>query len=107
MFEDRSRNTHENAVFSHALAQPKPGETWVLITSAFHMPRAVGAFRRAGWTVVPYPVDYALEPDPPMSWQMDFLGAMGTLRSAVHEWTGLAAYRLTGKTDALFPAPER
>ncbi|MEK7820270.1 MAG: YdcF family protein [Pseudomonadota bacterium] len=107
VFEDRSRNTHENAVFSHALAQPKPGETWVLITSAFHMPRAVGAFRRAGWTVVPYPVDYALEPDPPMSWQMDFLGAMGTLRSAVHEWTGLAAYRLTGKTDALFPAPER
>ena len=107
VFEDRSRNTHENAVFARALANPQPEETWVLITSAFHMPRAVGAFRQAGWTVVPYPVDYNFEPDPPTVWQMDFLGGILTLRGAMHEWIGLAAYWATGKTDALFPAPTR
>ena len=107
LFEDRSRNTHENAVFSRALANPQPGETWVLITSAFHMPRAVGAFRRAGWTIIPYPVDYNFEPDPPTTWQIDFPGGLSILRGAMHEWIGLAAYWATGKTDALFPAPAR
>ncbi len=107
VFEDRSRNTYENAVFSHARAQPQPGQTWVLITSAFHMPRAVGAFRRAGWTIIPYPVDYNFEPDPPATWPMDFLGGLSLLRHAMHEWTGLAAYWATGKTDAFFPAPAR
>ncbi|MEK7245144.1 MAG: YdcF family protein, partial [Pseudomonadota bacterium] len=105
VFENRSRNTHENAVLTRALVQPRPGETWVLVTSAFHMPRAVGAFRHAGWTVVPYPVDYQLEPDPPSGWGFDFLGGMSALRAALHEWSGLVAYRLAGKTDALFPAP--
>ena len=56
--EDRSRNTIENAVYSKALAQPKPGERWLLVTSALHMPRAMGAFRQAGFAVEAYPVDY-------------------------------------------------
>ncbi len=105
VLEGRSRNTYENAVLTRALVEPRPGETWVLVTSAFHMPRAMGVFRRAGWTVVPYPVDYQLEPESPPGWSFDFLGGMGTLRAALHEWTGLVAYRLAGKTDALFPAP--
>ena len=104
LFEGRSRNTHENAILTRALVQPRPGETWILVTSAFHMPRAVGAFRRAGWRVVPYPVDYQLEPDP-SGWGFDFLGGLGALRAALHEWTGLVVYRLSDKTDALFPAP--
>ena len=58
IYEERSRNTSENAEFSLAIARPQPGETWLLITSAFHMSRAVGSFRRAGWNVVPYPVDF-------------------------------------------------
>ena len=105
LFEGRSRNTHENAVLTRALVQPRPEETWVLVTSAFHMPRAMGAFRQAGWTVVPYPVDYHLEPDPPFAWGFDFLAGMGSLRAAAHEWTGLVSYRLSGRTNALFPAP--
>ncbi len=106
VFEGRSRNTDENARLTRALVQPRPGETWLLVTSAFHMPRAVGVFRRAGWTIVPYPVDYHLEPEPPPGWGFDFLGGLGMLRAAMHEWSGLAVYRVTGKTDALFPAPE-
>ena len=58
VFETASRNTHENAVLARALAKPRPGETWLLITSASHMPRSVGVFRQAGWTVVPWPVNY-------------------------------------------------
>jgi len=107
IFEGRSRNTHENAVFSHALAKPRQGETWILVTSAFHMPRAVGAFRRAGWTIVPHPVDYHFEPNQAMSWGFGFVGRFGSLRWALHEWTGLAVYWITGRTDAFFPGPSR
>src|SRR5262249_4788394 len=56
--EDRARNTVENAFFSRALAQPKAGERWLLVTSAYHMPRAIGVFRKAGFPVEPYPVDW-------------------------------------------------
>ena len=57
-FEAKSRNTWENAVFTRDLVKPKPGETWLLVTSAWHMPRSVGIFRRVGFPVVPYPVAY-------------------------------------------------
>src|ERR1700722_5130833 len=63
IMERRSRNTYENAVFSKALAAPKDGERWLLVTSAFHMPRAVGLFRRAGFAVEPYPVDWRVGRD--------------------------------------------
>ena len=56
--EDHSRNTVENAVYSKAIVQPKPGERWLLVTSAYHMPRAIGVFRKAGFPVEPYPVDW-------------------------------------------------
>jgi uncharacterized SAM-binding protein YcdF (DUF218 family) len=57
--EDRSRNTDENARFTKAIADPKPHERWLLVTSAYHMPRAIGAFRRAGFPVEAYPVEWA------------------------------------------------
>ena len=56
--ERRSRNTQENVEFSKAMVAPKSGERWLLVTSAFHMPRSVGLFRKAGFAVEPYPVDW-------------------------------------------------
>ncbi len=107
LFEDRARNTAENATFSHALADPQPGETWLLITSAFHMPRAVGCFRRAGWTVVPYPVDFhTTGPADEISVRFNFLSGLGSFRAALHEWLGLLAYWLTDRTDTLLPGPQ-
>ncbi len=104
--EEQSRNTVENAVFSRLLADPKPGERWLLVTSAFHMPRAVAAFRAAGFPVEPYPVDWrtrgTIDATRPFA---DFLGGLGQSDLAMHEWFGLLAYRLTGKTGELFPAP--
>ncbi|WP_026380251.1 YdcF family protein [Afifella pfennigii] len=104
--ESGSRNTAENAVFSRELAAPKPGETWWLVTSAYHMPRAIGAFRAAGFNVTAYPVDYRAAED---DWFLPFrrIGE-GLQRTdiAFREWVGLLAYRFTGRIDTLFPGPE-
>ena len=106
IFEAKSRNTWENAVFTRDLVKPKPGETWLLVTSAWHMPRSVGIFRHVGFDVIPYPVAYRTFGD-----ERDFLLPTSVIDKvimldfSVREWIGLLAYRLAGKTDALFPAP--
>jgi uncharacterized SAM-binding protein YcdF (DUF218 family) len=105
LFESASRNTWENAVLTRELVRPRPGETWLLVTSAFHMPRSVGVFRRAGWDVVPWPVDRRVAADPPFRPGFDVAGGIEAAETAVREWIGLAAYRLAGRTDALFPSP--
>ena len=100
-FEGQSRTTFENAIDSKELVDPKSGEIWVLITSAYHMPRAVGVFRHAGWPVLPYPVGYKTG--------VRHIAGIGLsltyLDAALHEWVGLLAYRLLDRTDALFPGP--
>lgn len=101
IFERELRNTYENAVFSKRLVDPRPGETWVLVTSAAHMPRSVGVFRRAGWPVIPWPVGYKTDPE----YTIGFVGHLEDLDHAAYEWLGLAAYRILGRTDAFFPAP--
>ena len=104
--EEQSRNTVENAVFARLIADPKPGERWLLVTSAYHMPRAMGVFRAAGFPVEAYPVDWRTRGP------MDALRPANTLSegltrtdTAFHEWIGLVAYRLAGNTKELFPAP--
>lgn len=103
-FEGQSRNTWENAVYSRDLVKPQPGEAWVLVTSAIHMPRAVGAFRAAGWPVIPYPVDYQSSISGAEA-RFNVGSGAGVLGQGLHEWLGLAYYRRRGWSDALFPAP--
>ena len=106
IFESRSVNTFENAAFSKPLANPSPGETWLLVTSAWHMPRAVGIFRAVGWQVTAYPVDHRTA-----GWRdvsRGFSSVSDGLRRvdiATREWVGLLAYRLTGRSEALLPSP--
>lgn len=103
-FEDQSRTTWENAVYSRKLMQPRPGETWLLVTSALHMPRAVGAFRAVEWPVVPYPVNFTTFPgQPPL--RLDPGGGLAPLGAIQHEWLGLLWYRLRGWSPAFFPGP--
>lgn len=104
LIEKRSRNTYENAVYSKELAKPQPGQVWLLVTSSFHMPRAVGCFRAVGFDVLPYPVDYQTADLPGMGWS--FAGELDVLELALHEWVGLASYRVLGRVSSLFPAPE-
>lgn len=103
-FERESRNTYENAVFSKAMMVPAEGENWVLVTSAFHMPRAVGAFCRQQWPVIAYPVDYYSEKGNLLRLDFGLESNLGLLNLAIREWIGLLAYRLTGKTNNLFPS---
>jgi uncharacterized SAM-binding protein YcdF (DUF218 family) len=105
VFENQSRNTHENAVFTHKLIQPKPGETWILVTSAFHMPRAAGSFRKAGWRIIPFPVDFNYTGDDDFGFSFSFGAGIRGFGLGLHEWVGLVFYWLTDKTEAFFPAP--
>lgn len=98
-----ARNTYENAVIARAKVKPEAGESWLLITSASHMPRAVGVFCRIGWPVIPYPVDHWAMPDETLGSGLSFAGSLEKLTYAVREWVGLTAYYLTGKTEALIP----
>jgi uncharacterized SAM-binding protein YcdF (DUF218 family) len=105
LFEDASRNTHENAVLTHRLLRPQPGETWLLITSASHMPRSVGVFRAAGWSVVPWPVNYRTGRSLAADLETSFPERLREFEWGSREWVGLVAYWLMGRTDAIFPAP--
>jgi uncharacterized SAM-binding protein YcdF (DUF218 family) len=105
--ERNSRNTYENAVFTKALAAPKPGERWLLVTSAYHMPRSVGLFRKAGFAVEPYPVDWRVGRGADIFAFTNIAGdGLGRTDTAMREWIGLVAYRLTGKTSELLPGPD-
>jgi uncharacterized SAM-binding protein YcdF (DUF218 family) len=104
--EEESRDTAENARFTWPLAAPKPGERWLLVTSAFHMPRAIGAFRRVGFAVEAYPVDYRTRGVEDLARPFASLGE-GLRRTdvAMREWIGLVIYRIAGRTAELFPGP--
>lgn len=105
IFEDESRNTWENALLTHRLVRPAAGETWLLVTSASHMPRAVGSFRQAGWAVVPWPVNYTTGADPGLWYNWPFPTRLNQAEGALREWLGLLVYRLTGRSAALLPGP--
>jgi len=106
LLETAAQNTYQNAQYSEELARPRPGSRWLLVTSASHMPRAMGSFRTAGFVIEPWPVDYRTRgrkdfwrffPKPSEGWRR--------VDNAVREWAGLLAYRLTGRTDTWFPGP--
>jgi uncharacterized SAM-binding protein YcdF (DUF218 family) len=105
--ERRARNTRENAEFSLAVAAPKSGERWLLLTSAYHMPRSVGVFRKAGFAVEPYPVDWRVggKTDLATFWIFAAEG-LGSVDVGVREWIGLAAYRISGRSSEFFPGPD-
>ena len=106
MAEEQSRNTMENAVFSMLIAMPQPGERWLLVTSSFHMPRAIGTFRAAGFPVEAYPVDWRTRG--PVDLLRPFGGVVEGLERtdiATREWIGLFMYWASGRSSSLFPGP--
>lgn len=108
ILERESRNTYENAIFTKRLVAPKPGERWLLVTSAYHMPRSIGIFRKAGFDVEAYPVDWRMGGrDDLFSFTNFGADGLGRTDTAVREWIGLVAYRLMGRTSELLPGPAK
>ena len=93
VIEPNAKTTYENAHFSRQLLQPDQRQSWLIVTSAIHMPRAVGAFREAGFSVLPWPV-----------FDQPSIDAAAT-RVTLHEVFGLLDYWVLGRIDSLFPAP--
>lgn len=106
LYEGQSRSTYENALFLKQKVQPTPGQVWVVITSAAHMPRSIGTFRAAGWPVIAWPVAYKVGRTIRFDLETSAPQRLGELDTALHEWAGLVGYWLTGRTKMLFPAPQ-
>jgi uncharacterized SAM-binding protein YcdF (DUF218 family) len=112
ILEAKSRDTYENALFlKEELAREGeigPAKRWVLVTSAYHMPRAIGTFRAAGFDVDAWPVDYRTRGRVDLTRPFDKVSeGLRRVDVAAREWAGLLAYWLRGRSDALFPAPRR
>lgn len=105
-YEDKSRTTWENALYTRDILHPAPGQVWLLVTSAAHMPRAVGTFRRVGFTVLAYPVDLRVPALLARGLDFDLTTGLDLLSQATHEYVGLVSYWLVGRSDALFPRPQ-
>ncbi len=95
--EPRAVSTWDNAVFSAELVRPRPDGRYVVVTSAWHMPRSLAIFRKAGWPeLIPYPVDPMSGAD---SLRRPFSVAKGLLLAdlAAREWSAIGWYALTGR----------
>lgn len=103
IYEDRSRNTFENALNSQELLDPQVDDVWILITSAMHMPRAMGIFGKLGWRVIPYPTDYQTTVDMRFITEFDLSARLVLLDAVTREYVGLLAYYLLDRTDTLLP----
>jgi uncharacterized SAM-binding protein YcdF (DUF218 family) len=104
--ESKSRDTYENAALTASMVKPQPGERWLLVTSAVHMPRAMGCFRRAGFAVEAWPVDYRTSRRLEwVRWPGSIADGLKRIDAVTREYVGLVMYYLAGRTDALLPGP--
>jgi uncharacterized SAM-binding protein YcdF (DUF218 family) len=102
-FENQAKNTAENAYYTHQMVNPSSDSKWLLITTAFHMPRSIGVFCQNNWPIIPYPIDHQTNPDKLLDIDFALLEHAINFQKAVHEWTGLIAYYLTGRISDIFP----
>ncbi|MDD5586786.1 MAG: YdcF family protein [Alphaproteobacteria bacterium] len=103
VFEIKSRNTYENATFTAALVKPKPGQNWLLVTSASHMPRALMTFRKAGWTISPAPTDYRTAKEAKLYFDFHALRHLRELDTAIYEYSGFLTYWIAGRIERPWP----
>ena len=101
-FEDKSRNTHENIIYSKKIAKPKKNENWLLITSAFHMKRALLIAEKNNWKFIPYAVDFKNIKEFKLTPNLNLLSNLNSFQSGLHEWLGLVSYYLMGRTEKFF-----
>lgn len=105
IIERSARNTIENAVFVRSLRASETAEHWLLVTSAFHMPRAVGLFREVGIDIVPVPVGWLTGGGDDLFRLATGFEGLFRVNVAAREWMGLFVSRISGRTKAFLPAP--
>lgn len=106
LLEPNALNTYQNGKLTRDLLKPKADEKWLLVTSAYHMPRSIGVFRNAGFEVIAAPVDYRTRDARDLLRMFPSIPAgLERLDLGVREWIGLFGYWITGRTDALLPGP--
>ncbi len=98
-----ARSTYEEALLSIRTLQPRIGERWLLVTSAYHMPRAMATFEAQGWLMIPYPVDYRTTGTLTFRPTINFLGKVVELDDLTREWGALFIYKRLGRTEKMFP----
>jgi uncharacterized SAM-binding protein YcdF (DUF218 family) len=107
VYEDKSRNTYENVLYSKGLLNPLPSEKWVVTTSGYHMPRTIGIFTKAEWPVMPFPCDYKTDGTFHLFDRLPSVsGNFYALNLFLKETTGAVVYYLTGKSAFIFPPDE-
>ena len=102
IFEDESRNTYENIIYSKKIANPKINENWLLITSASHMKRALLIADKNNWKLIPYPVDFKNIKNFKLIPNLELLKNLNSFQQGTHEWLGLISYYLMGRTFKVF-----
>ena len=102
IFESKSRNTFENILFSKKIINPKEFENWLLVTSSFHMSRAINVAEKLNWKFIPYPVDFrtskkliSFKPG------LSLLDNFNSFNLASHEVVGLISYYLLGRSSKI------
>jgi uncharacterized SAM-binding protein YcdF (DUF218 family) len=106
-YESESRNSCDHAINVRKLVDPQPGEPWVVVTSAMHMPRVMACFEAAGWgDVIPHPTDFKVVLGPWGGGTFQIADNLALLDDAAHEWLGLVYYRLSGRTNSLLPSAQ-
>ena len=100
-FENKSKNTYENILFSKKIVAPKKNEKWIVVTSAFHMNRAIFIAEKYNWELTPYAVDFTQSKKLFLRPNLNLLGNINTLQHGSHEWIGLIAYYLMGRTSRI------
>ena len=97
-FENKSKNTYENILFSQQILKTNKNKKWLLVTSAFHMKRAILIGEKIGWDFIVYPVDFKISKDFKFKPSIKLLSNINYFNSGSHEWLGLISYYLMGRT---------
>ena len=101
-FDKKSRNTYENIVFANKKINPNINEKWIIVTSAFHLKRAISVGEKLGWELIPYATDYKLSKKFKWGLSFSFYQNFGMLQHSSHEWVGIIAYYFMGRSSKIF-----